>query len=353
MLAPNGKYLLTDCQVVASRLGLQKHVSLILLDDSNMPSSRGPVETLRAVLPALAVTVAAVLWASPARPGELPPLRSAAIGDGISLHYVEQGSGPALVFVHGSVSDLTYWQGQVEEFAKHFRVVAYSRRYNEPNHNPDRPDYSAVIDAEDLASLIDTLHLGRVYVIGHSYGALTALFLAKTHPEKLRAIVLAEPPAVSLLKHLSPPATRRGEEMFADIEKRMVAPMKAAFARHDTDAGVETFIDYVFAQPGAWRNMSTEARAETVKDAREWEVMMTSGTLFPDITIDDIRRIKVPTLLMSGDKSYPFLGLVDRELERTLPHVRRIHFVDTGHQMWLTHPADCRADAEAFFEQHR
>ncbi|MFX8743366.1 alpha/beta hydrolase, partial [Acinetobacter baumannii] len=85
-----------------------------------------------------------------------------------------------------------YWSDQIGPFAKHYRAIAYTRRYNYPNTNPARPGYSAVIDSDDLVAFIHTLHLGKVVVIGHSYGALTALFLAARHPEVVRALVLAE-----------------------------------------------------------------------------------------------------------------------------------------------------------------
>jgi hypothetical protein len=40
-------------------------------------------------------------------------VKSVVVGDGIRLHYVEQGSGPALLFIHGSLSDYTYWHDQM------------------------------------------------------------------------------------------------------------------------------------------------------------------------------------------------------------------------------------------------
>ncbi len=56
-------------------------------------------------------------------------------------------------------------------------------------------------------------------MIGHSYGALTALFLAVKHPELVRALVLAEPPAVSLLSHLPGEKAQTGKAMFEDIQQ--------------------------------------------------------------------------------------------------------------------------------------
>jgi non-heme chloroperoxidase len=281
------------------------------------------------------------------------PIKSIDIGSGVHLHYVEQGSGPPLILIHGSLSDYTYWTDQMAPFARRYRVIAYSRRYNPPNHNSARPGYSAVTDAEDAAHLIGALRLGKVYVVGHSYGAFTALFLAARHPQLIRAVALAEPPAVSLLRHLSGPGAAQGRAMFDDIQARMVAPMKAAFAAGDAERGVAAFIDYVFADPRAWDRFSASSKAETLRDAHEWDVMMTSGTLFPDLPPQSVRRISVPVLVMSGAKSYPFLGKIDEALIQMLPDSRRIVFPDAGHQMWLQHPVEAREDVEAFFAQHR
>jgi non-heme chloroperoxidase len=310
-------------------------------------SALGGATTLTSIVLAGMLLMPLPAWAL----GTEAQVRSAAvnIGHDITLHYIEQGSGLPVVFVHGSLSDLSYWRDQVVAFSQRYRAIAYSRRYNFPNRNSALPGYSAVTDADDLAAFIGALHLGKVYIVGHSYGALTGLFLATRHPELIRALVLAEPPAVSLLRHLPSKYAQLGEATYDDIYRRMVAPMQADFSRGDPDAGVGVFMDYVFNDPHAWANMSARDRADTMKDAHEWDVMMTEGTLFPEIAPQAIHNIKVPVLLMSGDKSYPFLALIDRELARLIPRSRNIVFADAGHQMWLQHPLECRDDVEAFF----
>jgi|SRR5215467_2513475 len=80
-----------------------------------------------------------------------PTIQTADIGGGIVLHYVDQGKGTPLIFVHGSLSDGGYWADQIGPFAEYYRAIASSRPYNYPNSNPPRAGYSAVADAEDLA----------------------------------------------------------------------------------------------------------------------------------------------------------------------------------------------------------
>jgi pimeloyl-ACP methyl ester carboxylesterase len=151
-------------------------------------------------------------------------IHAASIGHDIALHYVDEGAGVSVIFVHGSLSDGGYWADQIGPLGKRYRAIAYSRRYNYPNTNPARPDYSAVVDSDDLASFIRTLHLGKVVVIGHSYGALTALFLAARHPELVRALVLAEPPAVSLLADIHGDEGERGKALAAGVRGRNRRP---------------------------------------------------------------------------------------------------------------------------------
>ncbi len=104
--------------------------------------------------------------------------------NGAELHYIDQGKGVAVLFVHGGLDDYRVWQPQMAAFSQRYRVVAYSRRYNYPNPRvTPRTDYSARVDADDLAALIRKLKLGPAHIVGVSYGAYVALFLAERHPE--------------------------------------------------------------------------------------------------------------------------------------------------------------------------
>src|SRR5512143_2632088 len=178
-------------------------------------------------------------------------VKSADLGGGVKLAYVEDGLGQAVVFVHGSLSDYTYWNDQLPAFAQTRRPIAYSRRYNWPNDNPPIRGYSAETDAQDLGAFIELLCGGSAHVVGHSYGALTALILAARRPQLVRTLVLAEPPAVSLLAHAPGDLAPTGKQMLADIRAHMVAPMRAAFRRGDREGGVAAFIDYVRGDPQA------------------------------------------------------------------------------------------------------
>ena len=84
-----------------------------------------------------------------------------------------------------------------------YRTITYSRRYDFPNDNPlSATDHSARVEAADLAALNRHLHLGRMHVVGVSYGAYTALMLALRKPEMIRTLTLVEPSLIRWLPDL-------------------------------------------------------------------------------------------------------------------------------------------------------
>src|SRR5215813_5955180 len=90
--------------------------------------------------------------------------------NGLSFGYIEQGTGPTVVLVHGSVSDYREWSLQMAPLAEHYHVFAYSRRHHWPNLPPGKDaDASVERQAEDLAAIIKSKELAPVHIVGHSF----------------------------------------------------------------------------------------------------------------------------------------------------------------------------------------
>ncbi|HKB35078.1 MAG TPA: alpha/beta hydrolase [Gemmataceae bacterium] len=257
-------------------------------------------------------------------------LRKVTVGDGVELHYVERGKGAPLLFIHGTLGDYSTWDSQLGPFAETYRAITYSRRYNYPNTNKQRAKHSAIVEAEDLAALIKKLDLGKVHVLGHSYGAYTALFLAVKHPELVRTLTLAEPPVVF--------AGGRVE----DAKERVRNQARAAFEKGDTEGAVRAVVNS--GREGAYDKIPAPFRKLLLRNARELEALVTSDNMYPALARDAVRKITVPTLLLSGEKSAPSHKVVDDELERLLPEKgrQRVTIQGADHGMWFQQPAACR-----------
>jgi len=122
-----------------------------------------------------------------------PGLQSVTV-NGVRLHYRIDGTGAPLILIHGSIVDYRYWQEQVPVLSRHFQVITYSRRYNYPNDNKLEPNHSAIVEAGDLLGLMNALKIEKANILGHSYGGYTALWFATDHPERVKKLILAEPP---------------------------------------------------------------------------------------------------------------------------------------------------------------
>ena len=277
------------------------------------------------------------------RTSEVDGLQSIRV-NGVELHYMIRGHGQPIIFVHGGLADYREWGPVTEQLSTQFRTIVYSRRYNYPNNNLaiSSANHSANIEADDLAALIKELRLGPVHVAGPSYGALTALTLALKHPELVRSLILAEPPLIRWLPDL-PGGTAFYQEFF----DKFWMPMGRAFGAGDTAKALDIALEY-FVGPGAADNIPSESRQMLLANIREWEVLAMSSDAFPIVRREDVQRITTPTLMLSGENSYSIGKLIDAELERVLPNVRRVIVPQATHETCEEQPAFCIEAIRAF-----
>ncbi len=112
--------------------------------------------------------------------------------DDVTLHYVQWGEqGPPVVCLHGVTANAFCFQALADALSPDHRVFAYDLRGRGESDKP-ASGYSAPIHAQDLANVIDTLHLERPMIIGHSLGALIALYFAAHYPDKISKLVLID-----------------------------------------------------------------------------------------------------------------------------------------------------------------
>ena len=121
------------------------------------------------------------------------PLRDELVSvDGIKLHVVQWGAhGVPVVCVHGITANAFCFQSLADTLSQNHRVIAYDLRGRGDSDKPEH-GYGVPVHAQELAKLIDTLELERPVVVGHSSGALIALYFAAHYPEKIRKLVLID-----------------------------------------------------------------------------------------------------------------------------------------------------------------
>lgn len=267
--------------------------------------------------------------------------------DGTQLEYVEQGRGEPVVLVHGTLGDLRSWELQMSPFAERYRTISYSRRYHHPNPwQGDGSDYSPTLHADDLAAFIDGLGLESAHVVGESYGAYTALYLAKRHPERIRTLVLGEPPVLPLLEDDAEGRALR-DEFLATVWN----PARHSLLEERAEEAIRTFVGGV-AGGGAFDELPEEARRQITDNARELEAEMTAPDYWMPFTCEDAREVTSPTLLLQGEESPPMLQRIVQELEPCLPNSSRAVVPAAGHEMVAENPEAYNEIVLAFLAEH-
>lgn len=114
---------------------------------------------------------------------------------GAALHYDVIGQGPPIVFAHGLGGTLASWWQQIPAFAEQWTCVVFAARGFYPSRvsEPLQGD-SSIVDAfvGDLAALVEELRLDEVRLVAQSLGGWTCLEYTLAHPERVRALVLAD-----------------------------------------------------------------------------------------------------------------------------------------------------------------
>ena len=267
--------------------------------------------------------------------------------NGVELHYLECGRGIPVVLIHGGLGDYREWNSQIGPLSRHYRVIVYSRRYNYPNNNVEiLPDHSAIVEARDLAALLDALKLERVHMVGYSYGALTALFFATEHPERVRSLTLAEPPILRWL-----PEITGGQAELDKFMETMWRPAGEACRRDNSETALRIACDY-FAGKGSYDQAPAEFRQSLMDNMREWKALTTSRDAFPMLSRDAVRSLKLPILLLTGEKTLAPLRMINGALNHLLPNAEQVTVPGATHDMWIEDPERCGQATANFLAKH-
>ncbi len=124
----------------------------------------------------------------------VPPLGRFIEVDGSRIHYLDEGSGPPILFIHGLAGQMrNFTHSLLERFKNDYRVVILDRPGSGYSTRP--PHASATISAQaaTISRFAEALGLKQPLVVGHSLGGAIALALAMNHPEQVSGLALIAP----------------------------------------------------------------------------------------------------------------------------------------------------------------
>jgi 3-oxoadipate enol-lactonase len=256
--------------------------------------------------------------------------------NGETIYYESEGRGSALVLIHGWSLNLGMWDRQVSAFRQHFRVVRYDRRgFGKSSGNED-----VTWDAADLNALLDYLGVEKAHLLGNSQGGRVALQFAKAYPNRVLSMTLQGTAAPDGFGLQWTGADRpRFEEWTKMAREQGMDAFRRAWRAHP-----------LMAVPAgnAVRTRLNDLISE-YRGGRFLNPAPPSGSIAP-VTMDDVRQIRVPVLVIIGESEVPFLQIVARSLAYYVPNARLSIIPGGGHLINLIAPARYNEAVKRFLE---
>ncbi len=268
--------------------------------------------------------------------------------DGVRLHYVEQGEGPLLLFLHGFPEFWYAWNKQLAVFGRDFHAVAPDLRGYNLSSKPDGIAYYKIdFLLQDIRGLIQHLGCSNCILVGHDWGGFLAWIFAALFPHMVEKLVIvnASHPAIFLRELRDNPAQRQASQYmvlfrntpaleqvlaadnFAALEQLFVQPAIAHgyFTEDDRKAYLEAW-----SQPGALAAGLNYYRAAELGP-------LESGAPVPEALAWMLANLLIhaPTLVIWGERDTYILPSNLNGLEQFVPDLQVKRIPDASH--WVVH----------------
>jgi pimeloyl-ACP methyl ester carboxylesterase len=243
-------------------------------------------------------------------------IRRAKLESGMALEYAERGRGTPILFLHGYSDSWCSFEQVLQRLPEGVRGIALTQR---GHGGSDRPREYGIEDfAADGAAFLDVLRLPAAVVVGHSMGSLVAQEMALTSPARVSGLVLAgaaarfdNPLVAELLRaveDLRDPVPRAFAEEF----------QRGTVYRPIGEAALSRFVDESMKLPAhVWRDVGSSIGAYG--------------------SVDRLSRLRVPTLVVRGDRDQIAAHLDQSLLVDAIPGAELLVYEDIGHALhWET-----------------
>jgi pimeloyl-ACP methyl ester carboxylesterase len=221
-----------------------------------------------------------------------------------------QAGGDTLVLLNGALDTIeSDWSKHLPAFAARSRVLAYDHRGHGRTSASAVPFSSYDLLIGDLVALLDALGITQAHFCGFSDGAITLLYFARRYPERIQSLILAggqytnDERTLALLAKMTP---ERIPARLPDWAARLAE-------LHDTHHGL-----------GYWQQLMRQMQPL-------WSVQ-------PDLTLEQLAEISVPTLLIAGERDG--FGHIDQQvsMRRAIPHAELCILPAAGHDLLNEQP---------------
>src|ERR1700743_388630 len=259
--------------------------------------------------------------------------------DGAELFYRDWGSGTPVVFLSGWALPSDFWAYQMLPLSEAgFRCIAYDRRGHGRSSDPGRGfDFDTL--ADDLAAVLDALHLSDVRIVAHSMSAGEVIrYVTKRHALGIQRIALIGPTLPCLAKT---PGNPQGiDRSLLDLTRRQI--LEDGFPAWLEENARPFVTANTKAETIGWlKNMMLTCSMKAVIDCNR-------AMIEADFRAE-LRETRIPTLIVHGDRdaSAP-IELTSRRIVPLMADAQLIVYEGAPHGLPVTHAVRLTQDLQSF-----
>jgi 3-oxoadipate enol-lactonase len=236
----------------------------------------------------------------------------------VNLTYQQEGSGPALLLLHGFPLDHSMWNAQVNDLKSAFRVITPDLRGHGHSPAPDGA-YSMDVMAQDVLNLLNKIGVYKAVWVGHSMGGYITLAAWRLARERFSGIGFV---ASNYLADSPEAQTKR----YDTAEKVSNEGSEAAVNPKLFKEGTPTTLPYVESAYSVMRGTPPVGIIGTL------QAMATR----PDST-ETLKSIHVPALVIGGEHDQLFKPEIPQKIAEVIPDAQLV-MADSGHMPMVEQP---------------
>ncbi|MBS0583945.1 MAG: alpha/beta fold hydrolase [Proteobacteria bacterium] len=266
--------------------------------------------------------------------------------NGTTLHVRIGGTGPAVVVIHGYGDTGDMWAPLAAELMRNHTVVAPDLRGMGLSAGAT-DGFTKKNEAEDIAGVMDALHIARADIVGHDIGNMVAYAFAKSHPDRTTRLVMMDAPVPGIGpwdEILKSPLLWHFRFGGPDMERLVAGRERIYLDRfwNEFSAKPEHFPENsrrhyatLYAQPGRM-HAGFQQFAAFDQDAIDNRASLPTG------------RLQMPVLAVGGDHS--FGATMAFVMRFAADDVHQIVIADSGHWLMEEQPKATVAAIRAFLD---
>ena len=261
------------------------------------------------------------------------------------IAYVERGTGPAALFVHGLPLNGFQWRGALERLSPYRRCIAPDSMGLGYSEIPDGQTVAPEAQAEMLAAFLDTFGVSAVDLVGSDSGGAVAQIFVARYPSRVRTLLLTNcdvhedspPPALRPVIESSRAGTFADEVLAPQLRDKRTARLTTGLGgccytnpAHLTDEAIDCYLTPIVGSP----RRKAQFHAYCVALDRN-----------PLLAIEPaLKRCQVPLRVVWGTGDRIFDPSGPDWLERTFPRSRGVRRIDGANLFFPEEMPDVMAE---------